>query len=595
MTSEKSSLNIFRFFQQHVGNKLFISLILSVVIAVFDTVGIALFLPLFQIISNPDFSQEAFSKISILKPYLSAYSAKDSIYFIQVGILLIFLFKGLFKFVENIYRNKIQESFIRKIRFTCLDLLSGLEYESFLKIDTGRIQNTLTVEVFNVTQALRTVINLLQSFIFVLVYFGIALILNPIFTLLVIFGSFLVHLIFKPFFVSTKSLSVSITQKGHKLSELFLNYIQYYKYFKATASNDGFVGRIKQKSFDIEEGNLKKAKNESFLNSFREPLIIFVLLASLLIQTLINPSGLATSFISIILIYRGTTYSGSFQSFWNSLLSASGAVFNMTDFINELNGNQIQQGAIPLSSFDNQIQFKNVDFFYGSNHVLKHISFEIKKNTSTAFVGVSGSGKTTIANLVSGLLKLKDGSGQIAIDGISYDLLDKKSLQKRIGYVTQEPVIFADSFFNNVTLWDEKNKKNLDRFRSAIALASLLPFYNSQSFTKDTMIGSEGVYLSGGQLQRIAIARELYKGCDILVFDEATSSLDPQNEQIIKESIEVLKKDFTLIIIAHKFSLIKDCDRIIYLEKGKIEDHGSFDELVDRNENFNKMVDLQKI
>jgi len=595
MASDKSSLSILRFFKEHVGNKIFMSLALSIVIAVFDTIGIALFLPLFQLISNPDSPQNIFEKIPFINQFISDFEFKKGIYFIQIGILLVFLLKGIFKYFESIYRNKIQEAFIRKIRFTCLDLLSGLEYESFLKIDTGRIQNTLTVEVFNVAQALRIVINLVQSSVFVLVYFGIALVLNPIFTLLVIFGSFLVHLLFKPFFLSTKSLSIAITQKGHKLSELFLNYIQYYKYFKATGTNLVFVNRVKQKSYDIEEGNITKAKNESVLNSFREPLIIFVLLASIFLQSIINPSGLATSFISIILIYRGTTYSGSLQSFWNSLLSVSGSVFNMNDFIVDLNKNQIVSGTNSIASFEEKIEFTNVDFYFGSNHVLKNISFEIPKNSTSAFVGESGSGKTTIANLLSGLLKLKNGNGIIGIDGVSYDQLELKSLQKRIGYVTQEAVIFADSVYNNVTLWDEKNEINLQKFQLAISQASLDDLFKIQSFDENTIIGSEGVYLSGGQLQRIGIARELYKGCDIFVFDEATSSLDPQNENIIKENIEILKQDFTIILIAHKFSLIKDCDTIFYLERGQIKSRGSFDQLIDENENFSRMVNLQKI
>jgi subfamily B ATP-binding cassette protein MsbA len=595
MISDKSSINIFIFFKKHIGNKLFISLVLSIIIVIFDSLGIALFLPLFQIISNPDLSHNFFDKIPFIKNYLSGYTSKEITYLLQFTILFIFIIKGLFKFFENIFRYRIQEMFIRKIRFICLDLLSGIDYESYLKVNTGRIQNTLTVEVFNVAQALRTLINLFQSSIFVFVYFGIALILNPIFTILVIFGSLLVHIIFKPLYISTKTISILITKKGHKLSELFLDYINYYKYFKATATNDGFVGRIKQQSFEIEHSNLKKAKNESILNSFREPLVIFILLLSIFIQSLFNTTGLVTSFVSIILIYRGTTYSGSLQLFWNGLLSASGAVFNMADFINDLNENQTKPGSKNLLSFENRIEFKNVSFSYGANRVLKNICFNINKYSSTAFVGESGSGKTTIANLLSGLLKLKANSGEIEIDGVSYQMLNLKSLQKRIGYVTQEPVIFADTFFNNVSLWDEKNEINQARFINSISQASLLEFFNSQSFTGDTVIGSEGVYLSGGQLQRIGIARELYKGCDILVFDEATSSLDPENEQIIKESIEILKKDVTLLIIAHKYSLIKECDTVYYLERGEIVEQGSFDELVNRNGNFSKMVNLQKI
>jgi subfamily B ATP-binding cassette protein MsbA len=121
MASDKSSLSILRFFKEHVGNKIFMSLALSIVIAVFDTVGIALFLPLFQLISNPDSPQNIFEKIPFINQFISDFEFKKGIYFIQIGILLVFLLKGMLKYFESIYRNKIQEDFIRKIRFTCLD------------------------------------------------------------------------------------------------------------------------------------------------------------------------------------------------------------------------------------------------------------------------------------------------------------------------------------------------------------------------------------------------------------------------------------------------------------------------------------------
>ncbi|WP_237708919.1 ATP-binding cassette domain-containing protein [Gillisia marina] len=217
----------------------------------------------------------------------------------------------------------------------------------------------------------------------------------------------------------------------------------------------------------------------------------------------------------------------------------------------------------------------------------------IIKNQTIAIVGESGSGKTTLINILSGLMPFS--SGELLIDGVNSLNLNKESYQRRIGYITQEPVVFGDTVFNNISFWSEPTLENYKRFEWAIEQASINLFISELPEKENTMLGNNGINLSGGQKQRISIARELFKNVDILVLDEATSSLDSETENAIQKGIERLRGKYTIVIVAHRMSTIKNADRIIVLNNGEIVDEGNFDELVLHSIKFKKMVELQEV
>ena len=171
----------------------------------------------------------------------------------------------------------------------------------------------------------------------------------------------------------------------------------------------------------------------------------------------------------------------------------------------------------------------------------------------------------------------------------------RATYQQRIGYITQEPVIFDDTIYNNVTLWSPKTEKNIRKFQTAIEQANLSQLIENSLEKENMQVGSNGVSLSGGQKQRITIARELFKEVDLLFLDEATSALDSETENIIQQNIEQLKGKYTMITIAHRLATIKNVDRIFVFDKGNIVDSGTFDELLARSENFKRMVNYQKV
>src|SRR5690554_4105147 len=173
--------------------------------------------------------------------------------------------------------------------------------------------------------------------------------------------------------------------------------------------------------------------------------------------------------------------------------------------------------------------FDEVEFNYGSTRILDGITFTLYKNRTLALVGESGSGKTSLMNLMAGLA-LPD-QGEITIDGQPIRDIDRRTFQRRLGYITQEPVIFSDTIFNNVTFWDQPSPENKARFFEALAKAAVYDFVMGLEKKEESPLGSNGIMVSGGQKQRISIARELYKEVDILLMDEATSALDSETER----------------------------------------------------------------
>jgi subfamily B ATP-binding cassette protein MsbA len=206
-------------------------------------------------------------------------------------------------------------------------------------------------------------------------------------------------------------------------------------------------------------------------------------------------------------------------------------------------------------------------------------------------VGESGSGKSTLVDLLTATLK--PTSGRVTADGRSLADVDVESLRRRIGFVSQESVTFDDTVANNITLWQGGDPAAV---RLAAERAHCAEFIERMPGGYDAVIGDRGVKLSGGQRQRLAIARELYKQPEILILDEATSALDSESEQAIQASIDGLKGQMTIIIVAHRLSTIRRADRIFVLEAGRLVEQGAYQELLSRpGSRFRRMCELQQL
>ncbi|MDO4963037.1 MAG: ABC transporter ATP-binding protein [bacterium] len=246
-------------------------------------------------------------------------------------------------------------------------------------------------------------------------------------------------------------------------------------------------------------------------------------------------------------------------------------------------------GSFHLDNVNGDFEFKNVYFSYGENKVLKDLSFKIKANETVAFVGKSGAGKTTIFNL---LCKMYDvDRGEITIDGVDIKKLDKDSIRGNITIISQNPYVFNLSIKDNLKL--VKNDLTESEMIKACKDACLHDFIVSLPDGYNTIIGEGGVNLSGGQKQRLAIARALIQKTEIMLFDEATSALDNETQSSIKKAIDNMKKDYTILIIAHRLSTIINSDRILFLSDGKILAEGSHKKLLQENEEYKKLYELE--
>jgi len=247
--------------------------------------------------------------------------------------------------------------------------------------------------------------------------------------------------------------------------------------------------------------------------------------------------------------------------------------------------------ALVKVGFDSSISLENISFKYDDEYVLKNFSLEIPKGKTVAFVGQSGSGKSTIANLLTRFYDVNEGS--IKIDGIDIRDITKKSLRSLQGLVSQDSILFNDSIKNNILLGIE-NKTEAEIMEAA-KIANAHEFINEMPNGYDSNIGDSGNKLSGGQKQRLSIARAVLKNPPIMILDEATSALDTESERLVQDALEKMMKNRTSVVIAHRLSTVQKADLIVVLLKGKIIEQGNHEELISKNGVYTKLVEMQTL
>jgi len=249
------------------------------------------------------------------------------------------------------------------------------------------------------------------------------------------------------------------------------------------------------------------------------------------------------------------------------------------------------KNAKSIANFKESIELKNVSFKYGNDYVLKHFSMTVQKGQTVALVGQSGSGKSTIANLLTRFYDVNEG--HIAIDGQDIKNLTKESLRDQIGLVTQDSILFNNSIKNNLLIGKE-NASDEDIIE-ALKIANAWEFVKDLPQGIETNIGDSGNSLSGGQKQRLSIARAVLKNSPIMVLDEATSALDTESERLVQDALENMMKNRTSVVIAHRLSTIQNADHIIVMKQGQIIEQGRHQELMDKGGTYSKLVMLQSL
>ena len=271
-----------------------------------------------------------------------------------------------------------------------------------------------------------------------------------------------------------------------------------------------------------------------------------------------------------------------------SALASSEKVFSIMDIAPKMVD---APDAIELDEVKGEIEFRDVRFSYDNKEVICGVNFKIRKGETVALVGPSGGGKSTLSDLIPRFYDIQGGA--ILIDGVDIRQYDIESLREYMGVVSQETILFNDTIANNLRLG--KQDATDEEIRQAAVVANAHNFIMETEHGYQTNIGDRGMKLSGGQRQRLSIARAVLKNPEILILDEATSALDTESEKLVQEALNALLKGRTSLVIAHRLSTIHNADRIIVIEKGRIAEQGTHQQLMERHGIYARLIEMQQV
>ena len=586
-----SLLKYYRVFYLYAGYRLPFLYIISLLGGLCESIGISMMLPLLNIGKSADSIDDYTKFIFDVFDFIGMSKTLNSV---LILIVFIFCVKGVFIFIQNAIEANIQSDLLKELRLNLIKKYEAMSYSFYINTNLGFLNNIITQEINRVLAAFIKYIQVLICIIYISIYLSAAFFFNWKITLSILFVCIIFFALFRKFSKTITFLSHNVSLLNASIQGGLIQFISYFKYLKATSGFNPIYSQLNQMIVDH-----KKATNKSLIinaipTSIIEALTSIILAIIIIVQVNIMDRSVADSILLLVFFHKSFSRVFQFQTVWQHFCTYIGSVEVIRKAIKNLDNNKEQCGKINLTKFKQQIELKSVNFLYGSKQILFDINMVIPKNTSIGIIGESGAGKTTLFDLLTGLIS--PSSGIISIDNIYYNDLDLITLRQNIGYVTQEPVVFNDSIDNNICFWEKKDKNVMKKIDNAAKLSKSKNFIIECPEKYKTIIGDRGIKLSGGQKQRIAIAREIYKEPDIMIFDEATSSLDTESEKYIQESINNMKGSKTLIIIAHRLSTIKNCDIIYVLSKGRIVEKGSFEQLYNTPDSiFKKMCTEQQL
>ena len=549
-------------------------------------------LPIVDILLNQDPNQYNAVTKAIANQFVK-YNLPVNIISLGVFYLFLILVRSSIQYLQRyVTTRKIHEI----LRQMILD-----EYKSFLNAswsffqnkEYGTLANTLVRETEKANLGFESLARMIATFVTVLCYAVLLLLISWELTLVVLLATVL---LLAPTLLVNKYV-YTIRMLHTEASNIFQG--KMYDTLNALKLITGFAKKedtLKEAEPSIrtqEKTAVKFVMVRVFLSLIGEPVGIILVIVSGMIGLSYLDLQIATLTAFLYSINRLAVESQTFIVERNNVAASLPSFEQIDSLKKESELLKEKSTGKKINSFSSGIYLTDLSFSYnGKENVLSNINIDIPKGSMVAVVGHSGSGKSTLIDLIMGFYFSQ--KGDLRIDKNSINEISLRDWRMLLGYIPQQPFLFNTSIKNNL-LWANNNARDSD-VEHACRLANAEKFISTLDGKYDALVGERGVKISGGEAQRICLARALIRKPKVLILDEATSSLDSHSELLIKESIENLTGETTIICIAHRLSTIQSADRIYYLEAGKIIEEGTFKELIDRKESsFRKTAELQGI
>ena len=586
--------------------KLVLYIVCTLLATLFSLFALGFLSPFMEVIFKDGTSSgaapiESNSVTSVLKTYLNEQiGSKGKVYALGLICILIVistLLKNLFLYISYYISSPIRSAIITRMRAELYNKILSLPIGYFTEQRKGDIISRMTNDVTEVEVSIvSTLEGLIKDPLTVIGYLLFLVYLSPTLSVFLLVLLPLTGLLIGRISRNLKKQSQSAAMLlGDSLSILdeTLAGLRVIKAFIAEKI-------LRQKFVSINEDLFHVRRRMHARRDLASPLteLLGVIVLSIILYfggrlALAQNGGLAAgdliTYIAVFAMIINPAKNLS-TAFFN-IQRGSAAIQRIEDILQAPVSIEDSPQARELVSFQNSIEFRNVSFAYDGITVLENINLKIEKGKMIALVGSSGAGKSTLADLVPRFHDIT--GGELLIDGINIKEYSLKSVREQMGIVTQEPILFNDTIANNISLGSPA--ANIAEVEQAAIVANAHQFIMQKDENYQTNIGDRGNKLSGGEKQRLTIARAVLKNPPILILDEATSSLDTESERLVQDAINKMMQNRTSIVIAHRLSTVRHADEIIVLQKGKIVERGTHDELIQKEGFYKRLVNMQEV
>ena len=588
----------------------YLNIFFNILYALFSALSFAALIPMLDVLFDKTkkvFRPPVYSGMGDIKTFitdslnyqLTAYAGDDEMkgLVLVIGlVLMLFLLKNVFNYLAMYFITFLRNGVLKDVRNAMYKKIVDLPISFFSEKKKGDVIARISSDVLEIQHSFLSILELivrepLTILFTIIVMFTISTKLTLFVFIFIPIAGMIISRIGKS--LKKQSAKVQLEQAEFlSIVEETLSGLRVVKAFNAESRFSGVFQKSTERFFSFSNKLLNRQNLASPTGEFLGILVIGVLLWFGGKMVLVENSLDASSFIAYMgLAYNILTPAKAISKASYGVKKGNAAAERVLEILESENPIIEKADALNKEDFTSGISLENVSFKYEDEYVLKNFSLEVPKGSTIALVGQSGSGKSTIANLVTRFYDVSEG--QVLIDDIDIKDLKKKSLRNLIGLVTQDSILFNDSVKNNISLG--KHDANDEEIVEAAKIANAHEFIVDLPKGYDTNIGDGGNKLSGGQKQRLSIARAVLKNPPVMLLDEATSALDTESERLVQNALENMMQNRTSIVIAHRLSTIQNADKIVVMQKGKIVEIGSHKDLLDAEGVYRNLVDMQSL